>query len=153
MKVYSGFGYFKPDKTAVIEISLPLPVNNPNDTYKYEFVNISTTTYNGLLVFIKKTVDTGTVLSPCSINYESVPVSLDIVPVFTASGLTAQAFDYSKNFVLITYHEANQAVYPAISKQLFQTLNNIVATGNIVISIPAGASGPGKEGSGGVKKL
>jgi len=153
MNVYSGSGSFQPDKTATVEICLPAPVILPADTYKYQFINVSNTANNALVIFIKKTTDSGADLVATSSNFETVPINLNTVPLFTGSGLTASAFDYSENIFLITYHEANPAAYSNIAKQLFQNLNTIVATGIITLATPSIALGPGKYSSGGIKKM
>ena len=153
MNVYSGSGSFQPDKTASIEICLPAPVNLPGDAYKYECINVSNTTNNALVIFIRKTVDTGANLAATSSNLETVMVNLDTVSLFADVGLAASAFDYSENIFLITYHEANPAAYSNIAKQLFQNLNTIVATGIITLATPSIALGPGKYSSGGIKKM
>lgn len=154
MKVYSGFGYFNEvARTAKVEISLPQPVNPPTDGYKYECKNISNTSYNALLVFIKKNTDSGAPLALASLNYEAVDVNLDAVPLFTDTGLTATAFNYTRNFILITCHEANPAVYQAIAKQLFLDLSTIAGTASITLTAPAAASGPAKTGTGALKKM
>jgi len=154
MKVYSGFGYFNNiAKTATVEICLPSGVNLPADSYKYQCVNISNTTYNALLIFIKKTSDTGSILPPFSLNYETVEVNLDTTPLFTDIGLTATTFNYNNNFILITCHEANVSVYQAIAKQFFQNLNTIANTATLSLTAPAAATGPTRTGIGGLKKM
>jgi len=154
MKVYSGFGYFNDvAKTATIEISLPVAVNPPGDSYKYKCINISNTSHNALLVFIKKTTDAGSVLTPTSLNYETLEVNLDTAPLFSDTGLTATPFNYSNNFILLTCHEANTNVYPLIAKQFFQNLNIIANTAVVTLTPPAAATGPCRTGTGGLKKL
>jgi len=154
MKVYSGFGYFNNiAKTASVEISLPAAVNLPADSYKYQCLNISNTNYNALLIFIKKTSDSGSVLSAASLNYENVQVNLDTTPLFSDAGLVASAYNYNNNFILITCHEANTSVYHLIAKQFFQNLNVIASTAVISLSAPAAATGPTKTGVGGLKKM
>ena len=158
MKVYSGFGYFSPTKkTALYEISLPAVVNSPGDNYNYTFVNISTSTNNGLLIFVKRTSDAGTDLSGYKLNHEAVPVDLKDVPLFaeTATNLHAADFVYSKNFAVITYHECNAALHQSISKQLFLSLDSIVNNGVIAVTTAATTvvSGPGKHGLGTLKQM
>jgi hypothetical protein len=153
MNVYSGFGKYEADKTALVDICLPQPVNLPGDGYKYQFFNISNVSNNALVIFLKKNNDSGATLPATSLNYEAVTLNLDTVTLFEDAGIEASLFDYSKNIYLITYHEANPAAYPALAKQLFQNLNTIVATGIITLAAPSIASGPGKSGSGGIKKM
>jgi len=154
MKVYSGFGYFNGTaKTAKVEISLPVAVNIPADSYKYQCINISNAGYNALLIFIKKTVDSGATLAIASLNYEAVDVNLDAVPLFTYSGLTATAFNYSNNFILLTCHEANTAVYQDIAKQFFQNLTTTATTAAASLTAPSAATGPAKSGMGALKKM
>ncbi len=152
MKVYSGFGYFKSDKTAIIEICLPTPSSLPNDDYELDFVNVSTSSYNGLAVFVKKTVDNGTDLSGYTLNHHAKQINLTTVPLYSGSSGTAHSFDFSKNFVLIVHHEANPDVYQDVSKQLFQNLNTIATTGVISVTASVNAAGPVKNGFGTIKK-
>ena len=158
MKVYSGFGYFSPTKkTALYEISLPAVVNSPGDNYNYTFVNISTSTNNGLLIFVKKTSDTGADLSGYRLNHEAVPVDLNAVPLFSdaATNLNAINFVYNKNFAVITVHECNTAFYQSMSKQVYLSLDSIVTNGIVTLSttFSASASGPAKSGLGTLKNM
>jgi len=154
MKVYSGFGYFNGTaRTAKVEISLPLPVSLPADGYKYECKNISNASYNALLIFIKKNTDSGTALASASLNYEQIDVNLDAVPLFTDTGITASAFNYANNFILLTFHEANPAVYQAIAKLIFLDLNTIATSASLTVTAPAAATGPSKSGLGALKKM
>ena len=152
MKVYSAFGYFKPDKTSTLEICLPVPVSTPSDLYKYEFVNISNSTTDGLLIFVKKNVDLGSSFVPCCLDYQTVPLDLSSVPLFTDTGMLATNFTFSKNIAIIVHHEANTSIYNSVGKQFFQSLNTIIATGAISLTANSIASGPSKTGTGAIKK-
>ncbi|MXN90203.1 hypothetical protein GR160_03105 [Flavobacterium sp. Sd200] len=154
MKVYTGFGYFNPDKkTATVEVCLP-PASPATNGYKYEYVNISNGTYDALVVFVKKETDNGADLSGINLNYESRAIDLkNGVTTYSGDNGTAQAFTYTKNIILIIHHEANTAVYNDVSKQLFGNLNTIATTGTITIIPSNTADGPVNTGVGTVKKL
>jgi len=154
MKVYSGFGYFNSiAKTATVELSLPEVVNTPADSYIYNYINISNPTYNALLLFIKKHTDSGANLPPDSLNFETVQVNLETVSLFSNLGLTATAFDYDENILLITCHEANTAEYTALARQCFLDIATIATTGSVTFSPSSTALGPTKGGVGGLKKM
>lgn len=154
MKVYTGFGYFKPDKTATIEVCLPAEVNLPGDNYEYEYVNISNTSYDALVVYVKKDTDNGADLTGTTLNHESKTIHLkNDVAVYSGANGTAQGFNYGKNIILIVHHEANPAAYNDVSKQLFDNLDNIAKTGVITINSSNTTNGPSKSGLGTVKKL
>jgi len=152
MKVYTGFGYYKPTKTAIIEICLPVPATLPADEYEFTVKNISTTSYNGLVVFVKKKTDNLLSLSGYTLNHVNITVSLAAISTYSGTNGTAEGFNLSESMVLIVHHEANKLVYDDICGQLFQNLNTIATTGVITLTAPLTAAGPSKTGYGTIKK-
>lgn len=154
MKVYSGFGSFNAtSKIAVLEICLPELVNPTAEKYLYQYKNVSTSAYNGLVVFVKKTNDNGAGLSGFTLNHERVTINLDTVTEHSGTTGNASEFVYSKNFILIVHHEANTGEYNAVAKQLFDNLNTIATTGTILLNSSSVAAGPKKTGTGAIVKI
>lgn len=154
MKIYSGSGQFNATaKTATIQICLPEPVNPLTDKYLYQYKNISTTSYNGLVVFVKKISDSGADLSGYTLNHEGLSLNLDTVSPHSGDSGTASEFIYTKNFVLLIHHEANTGEYDIVAKQLFQNLNTIANTGMFTLTASATSAGPKKTGTGTLIKM
>jgi hypothetical protein len=152
MKVYTGSGTFTDDKTATLEICLPQSVTSPNDDYVFEYVNVSTANNNGLVVFVRRNVDSGADLSGESLHKETQQVTLNTVAPCSGTAGTASDFDYSKDMLLMVHHESDATNYSDVSMYLFQNLDTIFTTGTVSLTA-TNYSGPSKTGFGTLKKM
>jgi len=155
MNTYSGFGTFNATtKLATYQIALPLPGSNPNNAYIYQCINISNGGINGVVINMKKVVDSGAILPNTLLNYQTITIELDKLDAYDDGTYAATQFNYAKNFVVIAFHDANPLIYGESNLNLFTNLTTIAASAVASITTTYGtASGPTKTGFGALKKM
>lgn len=120
---YNGFGYYYPDKTAVLDILLPAPA--AGDSYIYEFHNISNRDINGIIVNLKRDMDDGEVLRNPEFNLETVRLDLDSIPAFYNDVETAEPINYTKPIIVYIFHD-NTEDYDENNRFCFDLLRGTI---------------------------
>ncbi|KAF2518418.1 hypothetical protein E0W68_08810 [Flavobacterium salilacus subsp. salilacus] len=142
METYNCFGYHYSNHLASLEIALP------KGDYDFEYCNISTNNWNGLVISLKmRNDDPGQELPNPDMNIETILIDLDKVPKISSQ--YACDFDYSKPIIVFTYHLKDTSSYP-INDMVCHTelCNRNAIDASILRSICSNVAGPAKAGFG-----
>lgn len=142
METYNCFGYHYSNHLAKIEVALP------NEVYDFEFCNISTSNWNGLVISLKmKNDDPGHGLSNPDMNFETLLIDLEKVDKISSPH--ACDFDYSKPIIVFTYHLKDTNTYPTNDMACHTELvNRTTIDASILKGICNSVAGPAKAGFG-----
>ena len=147
METYNCFGYHYSNHLAKLELALP------NGVYDYEFRNISTSNWNGLVISLKMTNnDPGQELPNPNMNIETLLI--DLSKVDKISSPHACDFDYTKPIIVFTYHLKDTNTYPTNDMVCHTELCNRTAIdASVLKGICSNVAGPAKAGFGTLQRL
>ena len=147
METYNCFGYHYSNRLAKVEIALP------KEDYDFEYCNISTNDWNGLVISMKmKDNDPGQALPNPDINIETLLIDLDKVPKISSQH--ACDFDYNKPIIVFTYHLKDTSTYPTNDMVCHTELcNRTEIDASILRTICDNVAGPAKAGQGTLVRL
>ncbi|AXG75062.1 hypothetical protein DVK85_12810 [Flavobacterium arcticum] len=147
METYNCFGYHYSNHLAKLEVALP------KEDYDYEYCNISTSNWNGLVISLKMKIDDpGHGLDNPDMNFETLLIDLD--KVSKISSPHAASFDYSKPIIVFIYHHKDTNSYA--TNDMFchtELCNRTTIDASILKGICQSVAGPAKIGVGSLERL
>ncbi|OIQ20096.1 MAG: hypothetical protein BM557_05335 [Flavobacterium sp. MedPE-SWcel] len=147
METYNCFGYHYANHQAQLEISLP------NEVYDYEYCNISSNNWNGLVISLKKNQnDTGAGLDNPNMDFQTLLVDLTKVPKLT--GEVINDYDHTKPTIVFIYHNKDVSEYHANNVFCHKELSNRNVIDALILKEICGAvAGPAKAGVGSLRRV
>ncbi|NDI98045.1 hypothetical protein GWA97_03060 [Flavobacterium sp. LaA7.5] len=147
METYNCFGHYYSNHLARLDVALP------KEDYDFEYCNISTNNWNGLVISMKmRNDDPGQELPNPNMNIETLLIDLDKVPKISSQ--YASDFDYSKPIIVFIYHLKDTSSYP--TNNMFchtEFCNRTVIDASILRGICNSVAGPAKLGVGSLERF